>query len=161
MDFFPLSWSFLWFSSAFLQKTDCLWRWSTFMIKIRFALEILFSVIEETTQLTFNYFSVLYFYFQEPFSENGCWQIWIVRWWNGQLFRIRLRPIFGVRRDIQLTSICWIENKFLEFVFCRCHWLRFYVFNTEYCQNLSLILLGLAVNVFEYLQHISHIREWK
>ena len=50
---------------------------------------------------------------------------------------------------------CWVEDKFLEFVFHRRNRFRFYVLPMQKCQNFSQILSGWAINVFKCLQRIT------
>ena len=68
---------------------------------------------------------------------------------------MRLWPVFEVHQENLLTFDLLGWKKFLEFVFrCR-HWLGFYIFLSENCQNFSQILPGWANNIFKCLYHIS------
>ena len=58
------------------------------------------------------------------------WHVWIIGWWHGQLFRMRLWPFFGIHQE-KLLNFCWIEVKLLEFVFCCRHRFGFYVLPLE------------------------------
>ena len=51
--------------------------------------------------------------------------------------------------------ICGIADKFLDSVFCRCHWFRFYVIFTENYRDFSWNLLGWVIKVFESSQRVS------